>query len=550
MQVLRGRTDSLAMKASDSPKLEKKRPNSTRLVTWLLLGGITAIGAILRGARLDEAPGGFLVFNENFYLDLATREQARGLFAWFYNPLDLNNPPFYVALVSTIVRLGGPLLVSARLVSVLSGLATIALTFLLGRLLFDKRTGLVAAAAIAVMPGVVLVNHNIQVDSLFVALLLAGVFFYVRSARVGKISDAVLGGLFLGLALLTKQPAILALIALAVWRVWAQKQFSWLRERRTWAFALTTAVVGGSWYAFQLLFAPTRLLGAMVSVANRPEMLTIDGRFWANLGTQLVWMVFPLAAAVAVVGVVVMARRRESGDLLVFVFLAVYLAYDVPFHLHSYYLLPLAPFIALAIGRACIGAFDREAPAPALRIAGVSILIASMAFGSVMMMSGQKWGRWSPTDLRLEPDPGFSRVHLFYDPSMDGLFSSLEFAVDPQLSPTRVTAEEFVKEPIKPGIENLYLSPYIRTSSGTRVPSREDLTETWVRPVLFGFAVGQTRDATSRTQVFANSPWTAEPVGPWWQFGIQSVPYPTDYSIYSHLPQETGSPIEGAGAPK
>jgi hypothetical protein len=533
MLVSRGWTTPVAQKVRGS-KVTEARSDSPQFVTWLLMSGIIAVGAWLRGMRLGEAPGGFLVYNEYFYLQLAQREHVRGIFEWFYKPLDVNNPPLFNALLSTVLRFHGPAVPSARLISVLSGLAAIVLVFLLGRLLFDRWTGLVAAAALAVMPGVVLVNHNIQVDSLFVALMLGGVYFYVRAARYGRMSSAVVGGVLLGLGMLAKQPAILVLPALAIWRSWAHEGVDWLSERRSWAFAATSLAVGGTWYLFEMATEGQRLVADMASVANVPTMSRIDAAFWTNtLASELMWLVFPLAAVVAIAGIVIMVDRRGSGDRLVLVFLAFFLVYYIGLHKHVYYLLPITPFLALAIARGCMGPFERQHPAPRVRIIGVSALLVLMAFGSVMMLSGQKWGRWSPAQLKLSPQPGASRVHLYYEPRLDGYFCSLARSIDSSLSATSMAPDVFVELPATPGVEDLYLASPLYTPEGARVPVRENLTETWVRPVIFGYAIGQRWEAPSGTQIFSNMPWTAEKVGPAWRFGFHSIPAETPYSIYA-----------------
>jgi hypothetical protein len=533
MLASRGRI-ALVAKTARGSKVAKTRPDSARFVTWLLMGGIIAVGALLRGMRLGEAPGGFHVYNEFFYLQLAQREEARGLLEWFYRPLDVNNPPLFNAIFSTVLRLGGSPVVSGRLISLVSGLAAIVFVFLLGRLLFDERTGLVAAAALAVMPGVVLVNHNIQVDSLFVALTLGGVFFYVRSARYGGMGDAIIGGVLLGLGMLTKQPALLVLPALAVWRSWAHGGFAWLRERRSWVFAATTLCVGGLWYVLELAVEGQRLMGAMVGTAARPEMSKMDATFWSHtFGSEIMWMAFPLAAVLAIIGVFLMIARQENGDRFVLVFLVLFLVYFIGLHKHVYYLLPTTPFIALAIGRACMGAFDREYPAQTVRIVGVSVLLVAMAFGSIMMLSGQKWGRWSPTELKLTPGPGFARVHLYYEPRLDNYFWALPRFTDPSLSATSTAPDAFVELPKTPGVEDLYLASPLYTPEGARVPARESLTETWVRPVIFGYAIGQRWETPSGTQIFSNMPWTAEKIGPLLRFGFYAIPAETPYAIYA-----------------
>ncbi len=521
---------------SDSIEPADHTLQARRTTTWLFVGGIVVLATILRAAYLREGPGGFQVYNEIFYLEHAQREASRALLSIFYNPVDLNNPPLFTALAAMVVRLHGPIVAGTRMISVLSGIASVVITFLLGRMLFDERTGLISAAVLAVMPGMVLVNHNIQVDSLFVALLMGGVFFYVRSSRSGAMSDAAVGGVLLGLATLTKQPAILALFGLAAWRSWAQLGFSWLREKRTWVFVATSIVVGGSWYAVQLVMRPRLLISSMISVSQGPGMLSHDMYFWGyTLGSELMWALFPLAAAVAAAGVWVMAAKREPGDRFVLTFVVLYLGYYIGFHKHSYYLLPLLPFLALTIARACTGAFSEKDAAPAVRVARiavVSVLLAAMTLGSVVTMTGQKWGRWSPMELQIRPDPGYQSVHLYYNSWLDGMYSSLKWAVNPQYSPTLATAEQFNAAPAEPGVEKLYLVPRLFGPNGQRLPAREDLTESRVRIVLFGFAIGQRWDFSTRTQVFTNEPWTAEKVGAPWQFGMQSMRVVKDYSLY------------------
>jgi hypothetical protein len=90
-----------------------------------------------------------------------------------------------------------------------------------------------------------------------------------------------------------------------------------------------------------------------------------------------------------------------------------------------------------------------------------------------------------------------------------------------------------VELPVTPGVEDLYLASPLYTSEGARVPARENLKETWVRPVIFGYAIGQRWELPTGTQIFSNMPWTAEKIGPAWRFGFHSIPAETPYSIYS-----------------
>lgn len=517
-----------------------RRIAGSGLVTWLLLCVTVVVGAVLRVARLGEAPGGFMAFNEYFYLDIAKRELLRDPFAWFYNSIDLNNPPLYNGLISTVLRFGVSPVAGARVVSVLAGIATVVVLFLLGRLLYDEYTGLVAAAAYAVMPGVVLTNHSIQVDSVFVALLVAGVFYYVRSVRRGAMTDAIIGGVLLGLSMLTKQPALLALLGLIVWRTWAQGGIAWLRDKRTWVFVACALSVGGSWYAGQLVFRPGEFLAAMSSVAGYRSMSAISAYFVSDvLFGELVWMVFPLAVIAAIVGLVVMVRRGSAGDMLVLTLAGLYLLYYVGFHKHSYYLLPVAPFLALMIARGAVSAFDEAGSVREVRAALVSVLLVAMLLGSAVMMGGKKWGRWAPADLQIEPTKGNQRVHIYYNPKLDGLYWTMSSRIDPKHQPTPAEVDEYfsqAKPPEAAGTQRLYLSQTLASSDEQGreqlLPANRVLTETRVRPVLAGYAIGERWSRETRAQTFKNGPWTAEKVGFLWQFGMHSQEVSADFALY------------------
>lgn len=517
-----------------------RRGPGSGLIAWLLLGGGVVLGAVLRMARLGESPGGFLAFNEYFYLDLAERETHRAPLAWFYDPLDLDHPPLFDGLAAGVLSLHVPPVIGLRLISVIAGVATILLVFLLGKTLYDGRTASVAAAAFALMPGVVMVNHNIQVDSVFVALMVAGVLLYVRSARSGSLPDAIFGGILLGLSLLAKQPALLALVALLVWRTWAQRGIGWLRDRRTWAFVACTLGLGGSWYAARLLFAPQEYFSAIGVLAGERSMRAMGLHFVTDvLFGEFLWMVFPLAALVMISGLVVAARRRSAGDLLVLVFFTVYLVYYVGFHKHSYYLLPITPFVALLIARGVTGAFEAEDKMWGARASLASVLLLSMALGSFVMMGGKKWGRWAPADVRVQPSSGNQRVHLYYNPKLDTMYYLLEKRLPAEYHLTPMGIEQYFSKSMPPesaGTQRLYLSQTLASSDEQGreqlLPANRVLTETQVRPMLCGYAIGESWTRETRAQTFKNGPWTAEKVGFLWQFGMHSQEVKSDFALY------------------
>lgn len=495
---------------------------------WAVLGVILVAAFALRAARLGELPGGFLVFNEGFYIDLATRMAAQPAFAWFLHPLDVNNPPLFSAIVSLLYRLGAPHVAGARAVSVLAGVWSVYVTFLLGRLLFDERTGLLAAALLAAMPGVVLVDHNIQVDPLFVALMLTSVCLYVHAARAGSGASAVAGGVLLGLACIVKQPAVVVVPVLALWETWSSRGFRWLRARRAWLFLVAFVLVGAPWYVAQVL---TKSAESMFS--NAADIAATSRNygsvFWLKiLGRELLWMLFPFTAALVVWGWARQAIRRTAGDKLVLVASAAFLAWYLVFHRHTYYLLPLAPFAALAAARATSGL---ERLAKPVRTVLLGVLLTAMVLGSVLMMTGHKWGRWSLMSLE-PPSASAARTVLFVEPDVQGFVGPTVNLVDPRFEVQILSAPDFASRATDTADTSLLLSGELVNGDNAPLKPSQVLYDTRLRPVFFGFAIALLPPDLTSSQFFGELSWSAEKVGPFWDFGLRSAQVPSGLYLY------------------
>ena len=101
--------------------------------------------------------------------------------------------------------------------------AAVGLTFLIGRSLFDRRTGLIAAALQASNPAItMLVQGYLFSDHVDISLLFwveVGVYFLIRAARSGSNLDVLALGVAQGLAYLSKSylAALLTGLAATIW---------------------------------------------------------------------------------------------------------------------------------------------------------------------------------------------------------------------------------------------------------------------------------------------------------------------------------------------
>ncbi|MGH8985279.1 MAG: glycosyltransferase family 39 protein, partial [Acidimicrobiia bacterium] len=134
------------------------------------------------------------------------------------------HPPLHAALLWVTVRVVGDGELAVRLPSIAAGVALVPLLYATGRELFDRRTGLVAAALGAVAPLAVWYSQEARMYSLYMLFALAAVWAQARALRRGGTSDWALYGVATAALLWTQYFAVLqvaaqqAVFAVALWR--------------------------------------------------------------------------------------------------------------------------------------------------------------------------------------------------------------------------------------------------------------------------------------------------------------------------------------------
>ena len=130
--------------------------------------------------------------------------------AW--NPGWFNYGSFPLYVLKIVQTLAAPLLgdggadirLIGRAVSGLADIATIVAVFGIAAMVFDRRTGLLAAALTALAVIHIQLSHFFAVDTLQAMLAVAALYFMVRVARDGRMRDSLLAGALVGLGLATK----------------------------------------------------------------------------------------------------------------------------------------------------------------------------------------------------------------------------------------------------------------------------------------------------------------------------------------------------------
>lgn len=132
--------------------------------------------------------------------------------------------PLYDALLALVFRFGGPDPLAAKLLQVALAPVMIACAYVLATRAGSARAGRIAAWLVALDPTLVVFSHLLYTETLFITLLLLASVALWRRPGGRTRADALAGGVFFGLATLTRS---LALYFLFGWLL-----FALLRGRR------------------------------------------------------------------------------------------------------------------------------------------------------------------------------------------------------------------------------------------------------------------------------------------------------------------------------
>lgn len=474
-----------------------------RWIPGVALALIVLVAAWLRLFQIGSPIAGFHVFNEGFYTDLAAFEAGRGIFEWITAPKDLNNPPFYTVVVASIFRILGSSTTIARVVSVVAGVSTVAVTYPLGRTLFNQRIALFSAAFLAVMPGAVLINRNAQVDSLFVLLQMACVYVYVLAIKRDDNRLAFVSGALLGLAVLTKLPAVLVLAGLAIWETWRGRGFTWLKRRRTVMALAGFAVTGLPWHLYQIAVNTSQYFTTQSGVGGSAERP--DAFFWRYaLSAEFLGMHWPLFAVFVLAGIVFISVRRTTGDKLIIALIAVNLLFYMVFHMHTYYLLPIAAFTALAAARLLEVIVEKV---PVVGWGALTVFMVGLIIASFVTVTGHKLAPYKLAEVPPVLGAQANGADLWVEPTV---WMNVGPAIDvsiPDMTVRRVPEDLFLPDPSEVANDrpSYFLTAYDMTdAAGGPVPEVATLYDSPIEVVVFGTAIHQSPD---NYNVMANGPW-------------------------------------------
>jgi 4-amino-4-deoxy-L-arabinose transferase-like glycosyltransferase len=373
----------------DRPVVQKRTRTRSALRTAFVVIGIAAPALLVRLWALDALG---LNSDEAVYAGQAASLTHDPTFLPFF-PVFRAHPLLFHTILSVEYQLFGVSAVGGRLLAVAFGLGTVWLTYAIGSRLYGRRVGVLAALLIGLMPYLVVVDRQILLDgpmAFFAVLALYLLVRYVQSRQATWLYSAA-GAL--GLAVLTKETAILLVGSAYVFFALTRKT----RPRLLQAL-LATAVL-------------------IVTVLPYPISLALSGR--SHTGSSfLVWQLsrppnhtlwfYPETVssaigygvlAVAVVGLVLMRRALSWSEHLLLSWVVVPCVFFEIWSVKGFqYLLPIAVPVAVLAAMVVV-----SLPVPEVRwrlrpvtvtSTGLRVVVATALVAS---LAATTWTRIQPT---------------------------------------------------------------------------------------------------------------------------------------------------------
>jgi len=260
-------------------------------------------------------------------------------------PVFRAHPLLFQTLLSFPYRLGDGL-ETARTIAAALGVATVYVTFRLGRLLYGSAAGLAAALFMAVMPYHVVVTRQVLLDGPMTLCATATLYLVARFAATARREWLYAAGAMMGLTVLCKETSILLVGAAYVF-------FALAPEVR---LPLRGAVIAGAILAAVAAQFPlvVRLAGASRSGGHYLawQLFRRPNHGWGFYPSVVPRDIGPLLIAGAVVGLWLLRAERSWRETLLVSWIVVPVAFFELWPVKGYqYLLPVAPAVAVLAGR-------------------------------------------------------------------------------------------------------------------------------------------------------------------------------------------------------
>lgn len=357
------------MMTSDEPK-NQSEPSITiqgfaryRLIYVIAIILIFLVGLGIRFYDLSDAPLDFhptrqlysaLKARGMYYQNLETApEWQRELAVQQWKIQGLIEPPVMERISSFMYQIhGGEDLRIPRVFSILFWfLGGIALVFLTKELT-DENGAVFALILYMVTPYTAIASRSFQPDPLMVALMLFALWGLVRWSRSEKWSDAIMAGLFAGLAIFIKSVVVFPIAAALIIVVVMKKGFPrLLRSWQVWVMAVLAVIPYLSYHIYGVYINGE--LQSQFSLRFFPQ-LWLEPAFWLQWNGMISKVVGLEFFLISILGTFLLTKKLDRAMMIAL--FAGYFIYGLilSYHIstHDYYQLPIVPIVVIGAASA------------------------------------------------------------------------------------------------------------------------------------------------------------------------------------------------------
>jgi hypothetical protein len=259
-------------------------------------------------------------------------------------------PPIMEYLTAFIYRLiGHEDMLVARLLSILFWIAGAIPLFLLARKLTTLNGAFVALAVYLFNPFGTIASRSFQPDPLMVAAIIWALYFQFKWSEEDSLKNALLAGVFTGLALFIKASAVFFVGFPIIGLIIAKGLWKSLKNWRVWLIAGIALIPTILYYWISATVGGNS--GAIFGARWVPALFS-DPKWYLKWFMTAKFVVGYYPIVIALLGFFFLGEKK-SRFFYVFMWLG-YLLYGFMFayhiYTHDYYHLPLIPIIALGFG--------------------------------------------------------------------------------------------------------------------------------------------------------------------------------------------------------
>ena len=339
-----------------------------RIIKYLTLGLILILGIGIRLYDLTDPPLDFhstrqlwsaITARGMYYQGLEdATEWKRDLAVETWKSKPVIEPAIFESLTALTYKLiGQELLWIPRIFSSLFWTIGGVGLYLLTRDMTSVDGAITALAVYSFLPFGVIASRSFQPDPLMVMWIILSWWGFYRWHQERTWQNAILAGIFAGIAILIKNVAIFMILGGAIGLVFADRGVRRaVKEPQVWLVIVLSALPG----LVYLVYGAIALeMTSQFEGRFFPELLT-DPRHFIRWGNQIISITGYSGLIISLLGLFIFRERVQRA--FVFGLWTGYLVYGLffPYHFltHDYYHLPLIPLVALCIAPAARSVFE------------------------------------------------------------------------------------------------------------------------------------------------------------------------------------------------